>query len=87
MRGQCLCGAVEFEVDVPMRTYSVCHCGLCRRWSGGPLMSVHCPEPKTKWLNNEGLTWYQGTPWPSAASAPVADRASFGGSRRNRRGC
>ena len=63
MRGQCLCGAVEFEVDVPERTYSICHCGLCRRWSGGPLMSVHCPEPNTEWLNDEGLTWYQGTPW------------------------
>ncbi len=63
MRGQCLCSAVEFEVDVPERTYSICHCGLCRRWSGGPLMSVHCPEPRTEWLNDEGLTWYQGTPW------------------------
>ena len=29
MRGQCLCGAVQFEVDVPERTYSVCHCGIC----------------------------------------------------------
>ena len=63
MRGQCLCSAVEFQVDVPERTYSICHCGLCRRWSGGPLMSVHCPEPNTEWLNDEGLTWYQGTPW------------------------
>ena len=63
MRGQCLCSAVEFEVDVPERTYSICHCGLCRRWSGGPLMSVHCPEPNTEWLNDDGLTWYQGTPW------------------------
>ncbi|MDE2691576.1 MAG: GFA family protein [Acidobacteriota bacterium] len=63
MRGQCLCSAVEFEVDVPERTYSICHCGMCRRWSGGPLMSVHCPEPNTEWLNDDGLTWYQGTPW------------------------
>ena len=63
MRGQCLCGAVQFEVDVPERQYSVCHCGMCRRWSGGPLMSVHCHDPKTEWLNDEGLTWYQGTPW------------------------
>ena len=63
MRGQCLCSAVKFEVDVPERTYSICHCGMCRRWSGGPLMSVHCPEPRTEWLNDEGLTWYQGTPW------------------------
>lgn len=63
MHGQCLCGTVQFEGDVPERTYSVCHCGMCRRWSGGPLMSVHCPEPRTEWLNDEGLTWYQGTPW------------------------
>ncbi len=63
IHGQCLCGAVEFAVDVPERTYSVCHCGLCRRWSGGPLMSVHCPAPDTEWLNDEGLTWFQGTPW------------------------
>ena len=63
MRGRCLCNAVEFEVDVPERTYSICHCDMCRRWSGGPLMSVHCPEPRTEWLNDEGLTWYQGTPW------------------------
>lgn len=63
MHGQCLCGTVEFEVDVPERTYSICHCGMCRRWSGGPLMSVHCPAPNTEWLNDEGLTWYQGTPW------------------------
>ncbi len=63
MRGQCLCGAVRFEADVPERTYSVCHCGMCRRWSGGPLMSVHCPEPRTEWLNDEGLTWYEGSPW------------------------
>ena len=63
LRGQCLCGAVRFEVDVPERTYSICHCSMCRRWSGGPLMSVHCPEPRTEWLNDEGLTWYQGTPW------------------------
>ncbi len=63
IRGQCLCGAVQFEVDVPERQYSVCHCGMCRRWSGGPLMSVHCPEPNTEWRNDEGLTWYQGTPW------------------------
>lgn len=35
-------------------------------------MSVHCPEPNTEWINDEGLTWYQGTPWVRAARASVA---------------
>ena len=34
--GQCLCGAVMYEVRGPMRDVSICHCVECRRWSGGP---------------------------------------------------
>ena len=41
--GRCLCGAVHFEVSVPEAKYSMCHCGMCRRWSAGPFMTVHCP--------------------------------------------
>lgn len=40
MTGHCLCGAVTFtatEVDVHVHS---CHCGMCRRWSGGPAMSA-----------------------------------------------
>lgn len=34
MKGQCLCGAVEFEVhDAPDKIYQ-CHCSLCRKQSG-----------------------------------------------------
>ncbi len=29
--GGCLCGAVRFEVDGPLRDIVVCHCSLCRR--------------------------------------------------------
>jgi hypothetical protein len=32
--GKCLCGAVRFEVEGPLRDVVVCHCGECRRWSG-----------------------------------------------------
>ena len=40
MQGHCLCGAVS--VDVPDHTrVSACHCGMCRRWGGGPLLAVH----------------------------------------------
>lgn len=29
--GGCLCGAVRFEIDGPLRDIVVCHCSLCRR--------------------------------------------------------
>jgi hypothetical protein len=29
--GGCLCGAVRFELEPPLRDVIVCHCSLCRR--------------------------------------------------------
>lgn len=34
--GRCLCGAVRFTVESFEREHHICHCGMCRRWSGGP---------------------------------------------------
>ncbi len=38
--GQCLCGAVKFTAQGVSPEVGVCHCGMCRRWSGGPLLAV-----------------------------------------------
>ncbi len=38
--GKCLCGAVRFKVDSVEHHYHACHCGMCRRWSGGPGFAV-----------------------------------------------
>lgn len=61
-RGQCLCGALRFSVSVPDPTYSICHCGHCRRWSGGPLMSVHCPGDAA-FDDETSLRWYRSSQW------------------------
>jgi hypothetical protein len=34
MRGHCLCGKVEFEIDGSRFNLYQCHCSLCRRQSG-----------------------------------------------------
>ena len=60
--GGCLCGAVRFEIAVPEAKFTVCHCRMCRRWSAGPFMAVHCPGP-AKFTNDAGLTWYRGSKW------------------------
>lgn len=41
-RGGCLCGALRFEVRPTKLEMDVCHCGMCRRWSGGVFMAIPC---------------------------------------------
>lgn len=41
MQGHCLCGAVHFN-SPETKEIGVCHCSWCRRWSGGPMLAVHC---------------------------------------------
>lgn len=38
--GQCLCGAVRLTARVARPVVDACHCSMCRRWSGGPMMAV-----------------------------------------------
>lgn len=33
--GRCLCGAVRFTAEEVETEHHACHCGMCRRWSGG----------------------------------------------------
>lgn len=40
MKGKCLCGAVTITAP-ELEAMAVCHCGMCRRWGGGPFMTVH----------------------------------------------
>jgi hypothetical protein len=41
MKGICLCGSVSVEVK-DMDEFEACHCGMCRRWGGGPFLAIHC---------------------------------------------
>ncbi len=41
MKGKCLCGAIEVVAENNSEV-GLCHCSMCRRWSGGPMFAVHC---------------------------------------------
>lgn len=41
MKGSCLCGAVDVVAE-DHHEITLCHCSMCRRWSGGPMFAVHC---------------------------------------------
>jgi hypothetical protein len=38
--GRCLCGGVTFTVEDADARVNACHCGMCRRWCGGPFFAV-----------------------------------------------
>lgn len=44
MSCQCLCGAVRFTAVPQKLEMGVCHCEMCRRWSGGVFMAVECRD-------------------------------------------
>ncbi len=60
--GGCLCGAVKFEVTLKGRDIHICHCNLCRKWAGGPSLSLMC-EDGWKISGEESLTWFDSSEW------------------------
>jgi len=40
--GSCLCGAIRIIANNLSNKVGACHCGMCRKWGGGPLMAVNC---------------------------------------------
>lgn len=40
--GSCLCGEVKIVAKNASNSVGVCHCHMCRKWGGGPFMTVDC---------------------------------------------
>ena len=40
--GRCLCGAVTVVARAAEPHVHACHCAMCRRWTGGPMLAVEC---------------------------------------------
>jgi hypothetical protein len=44
LSGHCLCGAARFVATPAKMEMDACHCSMCRRWGGGPAMTVFCND-------------------------------------------
>ncbi len=56
--GGCLCGAVRYEVDAPLRDVVNCHCGRCRRTHGHFGACSATPTSALTLTEQRGLRWY-----------------------------
>ena len=69
MLGKCLCGDIEFSVDIqtdPFKIYQ-CHCSLCKKQSGSSANSATIIEATHfKWIKSENIkSWQKETGFSS----------------------
>lgn len=59
MRGSCNCGGVTFEVAGEPRGVSMCHCGQCRKQSGGVWSSAYVEDTEISIAGD--VRWYKSS--------------------------
>jgi len=65
-KGSCNCGAVEFEINTPIRDIYFCHCSICRRSTGTSGIPVVV-------VRNEDFQWTKGEDCISTWKKPNKD--------------
>lgn len=59
--GGCLCGAVKYEINGPLRPVVCCHCEQCRRTSGHYVAASACNADDLRLAAEDGLSWYRSS--------------------------
>ncbi|MDE4132361.1 GFA family protein [Phaeobacter sp. QD34_3] len=60
IKGSCLCGDIRFETAAAPKGASMCHCGQCRKQSGGIWASAYVPEAELAITGS--VSWFQASP-------------------------
>ena len=59
--GKCLCGAVSYTAKGLKPELGACHCGMCRRWSGGPLLATGTKD--VAWQGEDKIRTFKSSDW------------------------
>ncbi len=65
-KGACNCGAVAFEIDALLADVYICHCSICRRYSGAHGVAVVV-------VPNNAFRWVRGADQVRQWDKPDAD--------------
>ena len=82
-RGECNCGAVAFEIEASLTDVYVCHCSICRKFTGSNgIAVVVVPNSAFRWLRGEdkiakwtkpGADWHARFCSTCGSTLPVAN--------------
>lgn len=59
--GSCLCGAITLTLHLAEPTISACHCTICRKWGGGPLLVAEGED--AHFTGEQHLRVYASSDW------------------------
>jgi len=62
VKGKCLCGKIGIETKEFSVKVGACHCSICRKWGGGPLMSSDCGTA-VLFSGEENIEVYPSSEW------------------------
>lgn len=62
LSASCLCGAVRMTAKGCNRSLGACHCNMCRKWGGGPLLAVDCGT-EVQWIGEECISVFDSSDW------------------------
>lgn len=61
--GSCLCGAVKYTVTSDITQAGACHCGTCRKWSGGVYIGIQVSPDDISFEGAENITVFPSSDW------------------------
>lgn len=65
--GGCLCGAVRCRAVLKETNFGVCHCPMCRKWTGSALLGITVPAANVQWTGEEHIAKRQSSAWGERA--------------------
>ena len=65
-KGSCLCGAIQINAKTMNTQVGTCHCSMCRKWGGGPLMAVDCGT-EVFFESEEHISVFDSSGWAERA--------------------
>ena len=75
--GRCLCGAVSFALAEAPTSYGACHCGMCRKFSGGIEMGFQVMPDQITWTGEDNLATYASSDWAERGFCKVCGSSLF----------
>lgn len=61
-RGNCLCGAVRIAIKPTSKSVAACHCSMCRKWTGGPLLAIECGS-NIQFDGSDSISVFSSSDW------------------------
>ena len=63
MKGQCVCGATTFTVELKNHDVHACHCSICRRQTSGVIMTIDVEQGSLQFTQDQHLSIYNSSDW------------------------